>query len=59
MKYETITLSKFLSRTLGLGGPDLKQITHLDVKVLFPQLKRSTFEYVNNHPEAITRGKKY
>lgn len=57
MKYETITLSKFLSRTLGLGGSDLKKITHLDVKVLFPQLKRSTFEYVNNHPEAITCGK--
>ena len=57
MKYETITLSKFLSRTVGLGGSDLKKITHLDAKILFPQLKRSTFEYVNNHPEAITRGK--
>lgn len=57
MKYETITLSKFLSRTLGLGGSDLKKISHLDAKILFPQLKRSTFEYVNKHPEEITRGK--
>lgn len=57
MKYETITLSKFLSRTLGLGGSDLKKISHLDAKILFPQLKRSTFEYVNKHPEEITCGK--
>lgn len=57
MKYETITLSKFLSRTLGLGGSDLKKISHLDAKILFPQLKRSTFEYVNKHPEEIIRGK--
>ena len=41
MKYETITLSKFLSRTLGLEGSDLKRITHLDAKTLFPDLKRS------------------
>lgn len=57
MKYETITLSKFLSRTLGLGGSDLKKITHIDAKILFPQLKRSSFEYVEKHPEAIKLGK--
>ena len=57
MKYETITLSKFLSRTLGLEGSDLKRITHLDAKTLFPDLKRSTFEHVEKCPEEILTGK--
>ena len=57
MKYETITLSKFLSRTLGLEGSDLKRITHLDVKELFPSLKRSTFEHVEKCPEELLTGK--
>ena len=57
MKYETITLSKFLSRTLGLQGSDLKRITHLDAKTLFPDLKRSTFEHVEKCPEEILTGK--
>lgn len=57
MKYETITLSKFLSRTLGLEGKDLKRITHLDVKELFPNLKRSTFKHVERCPEELKTGK--
>ena len=57
MKYETITLPKFLSRTLGLEGKNLKRITHLDVKELFPNLKRSSFEYVNKYPEDLANGK--
>lgn len=57
MKYETITLSKFLSRTLGLEGKDLKRITHLDAKELFPNLKRSTFEHVERCPEELRSGK--
>ncbi len=57
MKYETITLSKFLSRTMGLEGIDLKKITHLAAKELFPELKRSTFEHVKKFPEDIMTGK--
>ncbi len=57
MKYETITLSKFLSRTLGLDGIDLKRITHLDAKELFPDLKRSTFAHVEKCPEELLNGK--
>lgn len=57
MKYETITLSKFLSRTLGLDGVDLKRITHLDAKELFPDLKRSTFDHVEKFPEELLTGK--
>lgn len=41
---KTITLSKFLSRYVMLTGKGLKNVTHEDVKNLFPYLKRCSFE---------------
>ena len=41
-----ISLTKFLARYLFLTGEDLKRLTHDDVKILFPNLKRCTFERI-------------
>lgn len=56
MKYNSISLSKFLSRYVNLDGVDLSKVTHEQVKQLFPYLKRSSFEYVEKHPEDVCRG---
>lgn len=56
MKNEEISLSKFLSRTLGLGGEKLSEITHDDVKVLFPQIKRSSFSFIEKNPQSLRMG---
>ena len=48
MKDNFISLSKFLSRYACVEGKDLKKLTHEDVEVLFPQLKRTSFEIVFN-----------
>lgn len=52
-KYGNISLAKFLSRFESLSGKDLKKVTHEDVKVLFPNLKRSTFESIKRNPKLI------
>lgn len=56
MKHSSISLSKFLSRYVCLDGVDLSKVTHEQVKQLFPYLKRSSFEYVDKHPEDVRRG---
>ena len=43
---DEISLPKFLARYLNLTGKDLSKITHEDVKVLFPFLKRTSFEKI-------------
>lgn len=56
MSYE-ISLSKFLSRYAFLEGEDLKKITHDEVKKLFPEFKRSSFEEILDNPELLKSGK--
>lgn len=53
----TISLSKFLARFVNLDGVDLSKVTHEQVKELFPYLKRSSFDYVDKHPEDVCTGK--
>ena len=57
MKDNFISLSKFLSRYACVEGKDLKKLTHEDVEVLFPQLKRTSFEIVFNNPDLLYSGK--
>ena len=48
-----ISLTKFLARYLFLTGEDLKRLTHDDVKILFPNLKRCTFERIKEDPKLL------
>lgn len=56
-EYKSVTLSKFLSRFLAVDGMALTKVTHADVKMLFPMLKRASFEYVEKHPEEVMMGR--
>ena len=56
MKNE-ISLSKFLSRYGYLTGKDLKNVTHEEVKELFPEFKRSSFKEIDKNPELLITGK--
>lgn len=56
-EYKSVTLSKFLSRFLAVDGMALTKLSHTDVKMLFPMLKRASFEYVEKHPEDVMCGK--
>lgn len=56
-KYENeISLAKFLTRYVLLVGEDLKKLTHEDVKVIFPDLKRCTFEMIRQNPLLVYNG---
>lgn len=59
MKNNTISLSKFLSRYGNLKGDVLNKITHDDVKILFPQFKRTTFEFIRNNQELLHKGEAF
>ena len=48
-----ISLAKFLSRYASLKGRNLKKLTHDDVKILFPQLQRCSFDDLKEHPEYV------
>ncbi len=57
MKYNIISLAKFLARFGYLKGEVLSSITHEEVKILFPQFKRTTFEYARINKELVSTGK--
>ena len=48
-----ISLAKFLSRYVLLSGVDLKKLTHEDVKVLFPDIRRCSIEKIRENPSLI------
>ena len=54
---EVISLSKFLSRYVCMQGDNLKRITHEEVKYLFPYLKRTSFDMIEEHKELLYMGK--
>jgi len=56
MKENIITLAKFISRYFAVRGSALKKLSHEDVKHLFPNLKRSTFSFIENHPLEVENG---
>jgi hypothetical protein len=51
-----INLSKFLARYCNLAGKDLSKIKHEDVKVLFPSLKRASFEEIEKNRYLLASG---
>ena len=62
MNNQIITLSKFLSRYLMMSGDGLKKLSHKDIKVLFPNIKRCSFEdakilYLEGKAVYVTDGK--
>lgn len=55
--HNEINMSKFLSRYCNLIGNNLSKITHEDVRVLFPKIKRASFEEVSQNPKLLAIGK--
>ena len=55
---ESIDLISFLSNYYGIVNNSLKlnKLTHIDVKILFPNIKRTSFEKVNNNIASIYKG---
>lgn len=53
MKNNKTTLSKFLSRYAFMGGNGLSHLKHEDVKVLFPYLKRCSFDKLREKPDMV------
>ena len=56
-EYKSITLSKFLSRYMAVDGKALTKVSHADVKILFPSIQRTSFEYAEKHQEDIMMGR--
>ena len=56
MKCNAINLSKFLSRYMHVEGSDLTKVTHQDVKVLFPNITRCSFDVIEDNPNLIYEG---
>jgi hypothetical protein len=54
--FNEINLAKFLSRYCNLTGKDLSKIKHDDVKVLFPTLKRASFDEIYDNPYLLATG---
>ena len=53
MKENEISIYKFLYTYLFITNKDLYKITHEDVKILFPYLKRCSFDDVKKNPHLI------
>ena len=51
-----ISLSKFLSRYARVKGYNLNYIRHSDVKILFPHLKRASYDNVRKNRELLYSG---
>ena len=56
MKCNAINLSKFLSRYAYVEGKDLTKVTHKEVKTLFPNLTRCSFDVIKENPNLIYEG---
>lgn len=52
----TISLTKFLSRYLGIVGEDTKHLKHDDIMRLFPNIKRSSFSFIKNNKGVVEKG---
>lgn len=54
---EPITISKFISRYFPYEGKELLNVTHEEIKQIYPFVERSSFEYIEEHPEELYQGK--
>ncbi len=48
--------SSFLKRYYGISHKDIEHMTHEAIKTFFPQLQRTSFEYVQKNPELVSTG---
>lgn len=53
---QAITLAKFLTRYYGIQHPNILNLSHNDVKILFEQVERSSFEYAEQNPDMVAKG---
>lgn len=53
---EKMSITKFLSRYYGVNNSNICNLTHQDVKILFPEIKRCSFNYANKNFEEIVKG---
>lgn len=51
-----LNAESFLKRYYGISHKDISGMTHDTLKVLFPQLERTSFEYVMKNPELVSTG---
>lgn len=58
MSQESISVEAFLARYLGVRDNSIlaRDISHADIKALFPNLTRSSFDYVIDNPEIVSEG---
>lgn len=56
MQLKSISLVKFLSLYLGITNEVLGNMTHNDIKILLPNLKRCSCEYAYDNSALILRG---
>ena len=55
---ESITLNAFMVRYLGIRDNNIlsNKISHEDIKVLFPNLVRTSFSYIADNPDLVYTG---
>ncbi len=56
MQLKSISLVKFLNLYLGITNEVLCHMTHNDIKVLLPNLKRCSYEYAYDNSALVLRG---
>jgi len=58
MAQESISVEAFLARYLGIRDNSIlsRDISHADIKALFPNLTRSSFDHVIDNPEIVSEG---
>ncbi len=55
---EAITMQQFLNKVLGVQDENLlrAQLTHSDLRTLFPDLKRTSFDHILDDPRMVYSG---
>lgn len=56
MQLKPISLVKFLNLYLGITNDVLSKMTHSDIKILLPNLKRCSYEYAYDNSALVLRG---
>ena len=56
MQLKSISLVKFLNLYLGITNEVLSTMTHGDIKILLPNLKRCSYEYTYDNSALVLRG---
>ena len=56
MQQKSISLVKFLNLYLGITNEVLSKMTHSDIKILLPNLKRCSYEYAYDNCNLILKG---